>query len=494
MNPNICVFVNFLMMNESTRRMWSELARLLAKSQVQLVMLSTAPSDRPLPFPVIQIPFLLRDYVTHFPHLRPNGAQLTAQDWELLEADSQRASGAYAPADAMAGLFTCRKMMENLLKILEPGYVLTWDSTCPLAIIVQDLCHKNGWPVQTLERGLLPETLMIESRGIQALSDLRTHWMAQEMPESARDEAAFERIREYYLARKPQKYDQPSFNGGGENLRKQLDLGDKKAVVFFGQYDPCGFAPPDSLMRRGHSPVFRSTEDTLISLSAVLRHHPETALIFKPHPLDRNPYSSACNGGVQMLKSGNVHALIDLADIVVAQFTTLQFEAALYDKPVVLAARSAWWGRGATYEVHRREDLSEVVFAALHRQDWTVRCSNARAFLTWIMDSWLISDGSGAPARRTLGDFAEYLAQTALDSGSLASVGARVRAMNELLRKWRFGPLSALELASQKRAAELFRQTVPAVRVNPSPIVLLEPRSARMAAISPVLDRPPQVH
>src|SRR5665213_660577 len=355
MKPNICLLINFMTMNEPTRRLWTEFARLLAVSNVRLVLLSTAVSDVPLPFPVIYVPFLLRDYPSQFPHVRPEGGTLTAQDWELLEADRFRGQGAYSAADAIPGLFVCRHIMASLLKTLDPGYVLTWDSTCPLAIITQDLCQKGGWPVQTLERGLLPETLMIESRGIQAFSDLRTHWMAQEIPESAYDAAAFERIRSFYLDRKPQKYDQPSFSGGGHQLREELGLGDKKAVVFLGQYDPCGFAPPDSQMRRNHSPIFRSTEDTLMSLWPALKYHRETALVFKAHPLDGNPYTQAREEGVHIVKNVNVHALIDLADVVVAQFTTLQFEAALYDKPVVLAARSAWWGRGATYEVHQRE-------------------------------------------------------------------------------------------------------------------------------------------
>ena len=463
MNPNICLLINFMVMNEPTRRMWTEFARLLSTHGVQLVMLSTSPADPPLPFPVIDIPFLLRDYARQFPQVRPEGGRLTEQDWELLEADRLRAHNAYAAADAIPGLFICRHIMDQLLTTLDPGYVLTWDSTCPLAIITQDLCHKGGWPVQTIERGLLPETLMIESRGIQAFSDLRTHWMAQEIPESAYDKAAFERIRAFYHERKPQKYDQPSFSGGGEQLREELKLGDKKAVVFLGQYDPCGFAPPESQVRRSHSPIFRSTEDTLMNLWASLRQNPETALIFKPHPLDGNTYTPARKEGVRILNKVNIHALIDLADVVVAQFTTLQFEAALYDKPVVLAARSAWWGRGATYEVHRREDLTAAVFAALRKRDWPAKSANARAFLTWIMDRWLISCGTGAPARRTLDELAKYLAQTALDSGCTVSISDRLQAMKNLLSQWRPAPLPAPAPrqptpSSEQRAKELFGQ------------------------------------
>jgi hypothetical protein len=315
--------------------------------------------------------------------------------------------------------------------------VLTWDSTSPLAMIIQSLCLEAGVPVQSLERGLLPETLMIESRGIQGHSDLRTHWLAQEMP--AADEAAYERVRTFYLNRKPQKYQQPDFNGGGAALREELKLGDRRAVVFFGHYDPCGMIPADSAQRRYHSPAFASTEDLLMSLGALLKNSTENALIFKPHPLDKNPYTAAKALGVRIVNDVNVHALIDLASVVVAQFTTLQFEAALYDKPVLLAGRSAWWGRGATYEVARREDLGPELLAALRGEDWAVRSANARAFLTWIMEHWLIGYSSGVPARRNLSELAKFLAAGALDADSPLTWEARVKAVEEQFQFWRGG-------------------------------------------------------
>ncbi len=225
------------------------------------------------------------------------------------------------------------------------------------------------------------------------------------------------------MKRKPQKYQQPEFNGGGAQLREEwkLDVDSKRAVVFFGHYDPCGLVPADSAQRRYHSPAFASTEDTLMSLCALLKNSTENALIFKPHPLElQRIHMPRRRSRVQsrIVTDVNVHALIELADVVVAQFTTLQFEAALYDKPVVLAGRSAWWGRNATYEVARREDLGPALLAALHGEDWAVRSANSRAFLGWIMDHWLIGCGPGVPARRNLSDFANFIAANFAGGGT----------------------------------------------------------------------------
>jgi hypothetical protein len=414
MSENICLATNYLLMTEPARQTWTELDQHLEEFGSRLVLLTSATAEPPLPFPTISIPFLLRDYARLFSGAWAQGGKLSRREAELLCADSSRAHGAYGPEQALPGLLTCRRVMEALLETLQPGYVLTWDSTSPQAVILRALCAETSIPVQSLERGLLPETLMVESRGIQGHSDLRTHWLAQEMSASAFDPAAYERIRSYYVQNRPQKYQQPAFGSGAEDLRQTLGLGRKKIVVFFGNYDPCGLTPADSIERRYHSPAFASTNELLMDLWSFLQKKPDVELIFKPHPIDGDPYAVARIEGVRIVKDVNVHALIELADVVVAQFTTLQFEAALYDKPVVLAGRSAWWGRNAAYEVQERAELKTVVESALARSGWAERARNARAFLTWSMEQFLIGCSPAVPARRNLRDLARFIARTSL--------------------------------------------------------------------------------
>lgn len=386
----------------------------------RLVLLSSAVPEEPLPFPVIPIPFLIRDYATMFPNAGRAGGNVSPADMELLQADSVRGRNAYAPGEAIKGLFACRQFLTTLLDTLQPSYVLTWDPTSPLAIMLQAMAQQNGLPVQGIERGLLPETLMIESRGLQGYSDLRTHWLAQDMPALA-DPAVYERIQKYYVSRKPQKYVQPGLGGGADALRQALNLGVKQVIVFFGHYEAAGMAPRNSNRRRYHSPAFESTADALAAVGDILARNPKVAVVFKPHPLDSEPYPVAKIQGVHVVRDVNVHALIELADVVVTQFTTLQFEAALYEKPIVLLGHSAWWGRHATYEVDQLTGVSGALDAALNRRDCDARQANAHAFISWLMDQFLIGCTDQVPARRNLRDFARFIAGTSLDGRHLPS-------------------------------------------------------------------------
>jgi len=423
MNGDICLATNYLLLTGAARQMWIDFDRHLRDFDSRLVLLSTAQPETPLPFPVISVPFLLREYARLFPGAGGAGGCVSASDFELLEADCVRSNHAYPPGEALKGLLACRQVVATVLENLQPGYVLTWDATSPLALILQALAREAGLPVQGIERGLLPETMLIDSRCMQGWSDLRTHWLAQDMP--AFDAAAYEQIRSYYVSRKPQKYGQPEFGGGGPALRQQLGLEGKKVVVFFGHYDACGLSSKNSNQRRYHSPGFDSTADALLALAGWLARHPDAAVVFKPHPLDFKPYPVAATPGLQVVRDLNVHALIDLADVVVTLFTSLQFEATLYDKPIVLLGRSAWWGRNATYEADCQADVPEMLAAALNRQDWNTRRSNAQAFVTWMMQQYLIGCTDTAPTRRNLRDFAQFIAKTSLDARGLPSPEAR---------------------------------------------------------------------
>jgi hypothetical protein len=140
-----------------------------------------------------------------------------------------------------------------------------------------------------------------------------------------------------------------------------------------------------------------------------------------------------------------------MADVVVAQFTTLQFEAALYEKPIVLMGHSAWWGRNATYEVDRLADVSAALDAALNRRDWSIRQANAHAFVTWMMDQFLIGCTEGVPARRNLRDFARFIARVSLDARHLPAPEERWHRTEEALEQFR-------QPAALTPAAKLFNQ------------------------------------
>jgi hypothetical protein len=432
--PKLCLATNYLMMTETNRQMWISLDQHLEANGCRLVLMTSAIPKQPLPFAVIPIPFLMRDYPQQYPKAAEGDTLMSSADLRLLEVERVRDGGRFPAGEALRGLIACRKLVASVFETLQPSYVLTWESSSPLAQITAALARNAGIPVQAFERGLLPETLAVDSMGLQAWCDMRMNWLAQIPTANANDEGGYQKIREYYLRNKPKKYDQPDFGEGGQKLRETLGLKNKKVVVFFGGgFEASALLPRPSNHHRHHLAAFSSTNEALLRLWAILEKDPNATLIFKPHPLDVDPYAIAKVQGVKIVNDVNVHALMDLADVVAVQFTTLQFEAALYEKPILLLARSAWWGRNATYEVDRPEDLHSAVMAALARKDWAARQANAHAFINQITEQYLIGAHPGVPMRRHLEDFARFVANTSLDARDLAPMDERWAKTEEVI-------------------------------------------------------------
>jgi hypothetical protein len=89
--------------------------------------------------------------------------------------------------------------------------------------------------------------------------------------------------------------------------------------------------------------------------------------------------------------------------------------------------------------------------AALNRQDWNIRQANAHAFVTWMMDQFLIGCSENVPARRNLRDFAGFIARTSLDSRHLATTEERWQRTQDALEQLR-------PAKTAPSAAKLFNQ------------------------------------
>jgi sulfatase maturation enzyme AslB (radical SAM superfamily) len=83
--------------------------------------------------------------------------------------------------------------------------------------------------------------------------------------------------------------------------------------------------------------------------------------------------------------------------------------------------------------VESPEDLPSKLDAALQRHDWPAHQTNARTFITWMMDQVLVGCTPEVPARRNLQDLAKFIARTAIDARSLPSAPARCQQAEQSL-------------------------------------------------------------
>ena len=70
-----------------------------------------------------------------------------------------------------------------------------------------------------------------------------------------------------------------------------------------------------------------------------------------------------------MVKDVHLHSLLNLADLVIVRNSTVGLEGLILGKPVICLGRSAYSGKGFTYDVEKREYLQEMIDCALSARE-----------------------------------------------------------------------------------------------------------------------------
>ena len=144
-------------------------------------------------------------------------------------------------------------------------------------------------------------------------------------------------------------------------------LAGKKVVFYAGQNDWHAGIQPDGKRRMLHSPLYASSTAPLEDLDRIAQAH-DWAVVFKPHPLDRDKYVFLRAGDYErtlILVSTDVNACIAASDVVVTIASQTAYLAAMSGKPVVMLGRNQLSGKGLTYDVHDVGDLEGQLITAM---------------------------------------------------------------------------------------------------------------------------------
>ncbi|MBE7498732.1 MAG: radical SAM protein [Verrucomicrobiales bacterium] len=410
----VCLLTCSLPLDASVGAWLAELRSALACEHLDLVVL-THDVRVSTPFPVLTLPISLRDFAS------PAGipADTTPGTWDRTALRLARRDRAWSGADAedlvpfLEGHAACEHALGQLLAILQPALVLTWGSSLPPSLVLRSCCDQLQIPTFVLERGLLPETLMLDQRGHGALSDLNTCLLAAHLGDTPDDEACYRQIRDYYRSRRTSKYPQAASLSRAE-FQARHNPDNRPTLAFVGQYDHgAGLTPPDSPGARLESPFFTSTADCLAQLGRALADCPDRRLLFKPHPLDPTDYSSAESPTTRVLCDVSLFDLFEYADVLAFTSSTSIFEALLYEKPCVLLARSQLSHKGATYELRDLGDLGSLLDHAFAGHDFDTLRRRQRGWVQAICRHYLVGLKPDVPTRLHLPDLARFLAQNA---------------------------------------------------------------------------------
>lgn len=286
--------------------------------------------------------------------------------------------------DLKCNIGSLREEARVYLSHLRPSAALFWScDVFPISRVWHDVAAELGIPAYCLEKGLVPGTWII---GYQ--SELRFRLRDRDVDKVS--EGLVEFLR-------------------GTRSNSQSGRGQRSRVLVLGGADWAGLLPrtiPGAALK---SPVFASSDDLAAEVAAMSKVFPAVDFLYRPHPFCLKGQDL----GQMPLKvdvSTPAHELISSADVVVCGLTSLQYDALLMGKPVVLAAITPLWGWGIAYEVTGREELRIQLAAALARQDYDIRNLKAdRFFEAALKISYALTDKVPARSLKLLGSDLAYM-------------------------------------------------------------------------------------
>lgn len=391
---------NFRTMNDESIRTLNYINSALEANKLKLLLLSTDYSID-LNCQVISIPFSLNEYGQRY--VSGNSDQEFNPDF--LPIDSEfNGFNEINPESYKRGINSLISYTHNLVRKIKPCAGLFWSGTVPQSVLMKNIFDTYFIPTFYIERGFLPETLMIDVTGHGSYSFLNH----QKDINNFMHNSVYEILKEYYLKNKFEKHKQNEWLPA-DSLRNKYNVRQENLIVFIGQWDVAsGVSSCGNLQSHISSPFYNSTHEMFCALKEAVEHT-NHSLVFKPHPYDKNVYQSKEDKNIFVDKKANLHSLFQAADIIVGANTTALYEAIFYEKPIILLGNTLLNHSSGCYTIDSRNDLKEAINDASEKIDFVNKINNNSKFLEKICEAYLFAIADTNPITTHLPDLIRRL-------------------------------------------------------------------------------------
>ena len=262
---------------------------------------------------------------------------------------------------------------EAALDAEPPDRVLMLNGTFLFEAIVWELCRRRSIPVVTYERGHILDTFLFaldEPAGVADLGGVWSSW--RDVPLTA-DESRW--LDEYVADRRlGRKASDDYWQGARFDVPAERPTG-RRAILFTNLVWDSAVV--------GQDVAFTSIVEWIVTTIEVFARRPHDELIIRVHPAEEklagresrvtmqravSERVTALPGNVRFVAASDPvssYALMETADFGIVYSSTTGLELALAGKPVIVAAKTHYRGKGFTVDVSSPDEHSAAVEALL---------------------------------------------------------------------------------------------------------------------------------
>ncbi|HET6435524.1 MAG TPA: hypothetical protein VFG18_07430 [Xanthomonadaceae bacterium] len=409
-HDQICVASCFALSDPRCAAFLNRLGDALAERGTQLVVLATRHAPE-LEYPQVQIPYSILgfDREIQLQDLAPFHAIAPVALAERAWSGSIAGPDTYARATAK-----CEWFYQAVAEELRPAGALLWNTTHPHSRVARNVLQASDVPAWCFERGQLAGTYQVQAGEVNAWDDSRVAFAVHaglRMDLARQTGEAFEAARALSLSAPVDRHP----------LREAADIaglprGNGPTVLVLTSAVGSSIEPT-ALRTIGLSqPLWPDLQAIVAALDAVLPAN--ATVLFRDHPINREVLGHPLRLPARFVEAHGVPIaeLIARADRVACiGTTTLQYEALLRDKPLLVLGRSPATAAEAAYAPARAADLGDCVAAWLEDRDGARRRANARALVGLLCERHLIREDERAlHVRNGVAELADFLAAQAV--------------------------------------------------------------------------------
>lgn len=257
------------------------------------------------------------------------------------------------------------KRVTNELIRLKSSLIICFNRETPINALLEIVANRLSIPILFVEGGILPGTIEFDSVGNDALSWPVRHldkFNQLEINEKDRNRAIkfVSFLKRNKLSRKAQQ----SVGTGKLTDRQNRD----RPLIFFAGSNErgTGIYMKESKEFKEYSPFFSGNEDALMSLLELAEKH-DWFVVFKPHP-NETAYGKTChiiNPRLHIGTSANIFDLIDISNVTMTITSGIAGISLVHGKPSILLGKNGLFGKGATYDLDKKENLGTLVEKAI---------------------------------------------------------------------------------------------------------------------------------
>lgn len=316
--------------------------------------------------------------------------------------------------DLMAGqnIQRClsQETIDNLIKVsifllttLRPRLLIAHNPLIPHTGIPFDLAKILGIHTLTIERGPLPSTIWLDKNGYGGWSQYCGTTLEMMFPTDDHSELELfgsECMKSDHAIHTPRGATIASQSPSKEPLPIPTS---HHRILVVGMADVnTAIFPSEHSDKLVNSPHFKSSAGLALEVAKCS----VGTVVFKPHPncYHMSDMSALMAAGV-FVSGKDITELLDWADIVITNGSSLEFQALAMNKPLVLAGRTVVTGKGIAYEVSDNLGLKEAIASAIKREDEQLRTKRFKILIGGLIKYHFIDSFASTWPQRSLKQF-----------------------------------------------------------------------------------------